>query len=306
MWHAHAADAWSALVRDALPRRSGRQRVLDGPEGREASLWPLVHVLWAAADLRLLGDEVPIAPLRGVLERFRRGDAYAATPRERSRYFDDNAWLGLAALRLQEATGDDTWRELAQRTAAFVATGEHPDGGIRWREGSDSRNTCSTASAAWLQATASVPDGAAHATRWIDWLDATLERPDGLFADRIDRGELDPRAWTYNQGAVVAARTAVGRDPGGLVGAVRRRWDPDRLWREPAAFLVIAARAMLEIPEERVVTIAWLDPHLNRLAADARDPRTGWYVRGNVGSYDGRPTIDQAAIVQLFALRART
>jgi hypothetical protein len=304
MWHAHAADAWRALVHDALPQRRRRVRVLDGPGGRDASLWPFLNVLWAAADLRLLGEDVPIAELAAVLERFRSGDAYSATPGERSRYFDDNAWLALAAVRSAEATLDTDWDELAKRLAAFVATGEHPDGGILWREGSASRNACSTASAAWLHARADVPGGVANAARWLGWMDRTLRRPDGLFADRIEGGEIQTHAWAYNQGAVIGARSAIGRDDDGLVDAVIRHWNADRLWREPPVFLAIAARAMLDAPRYRERTLAWLDPHLTRLLEDARDPETGWYVRGDVGTYDGRRTIDQAAVVQLFALRA--
>ena len=304
MWRAHAVDAWRALARDAFARRWRGPRVLDGPGGRDTSLWPLVHVLWAAADLRLLGEDVPIDALTSELDRFRRGEAYAATPRERRRYFDDNAWLGLAALRLAEATSDPAWVELARQLGAFVASGEHPEGGILWREGSDSRNTCSTASAAWLVARAGVPSGAARAARWTDWLERALRRPDGLFADAIAHGRIDAHAWTYNQGAVIAARAALGRGDDGLVDAVIAHWDTDRLWREPPPFLVIATRAMLATPPHREATLAWLDPHLTRLVEEARDPETGWYVRGDLGSYDGKPTIDQAAIVQLFALRA--
>jgi hypothetical protein len=45
------------------------------------------------------------------------------------------------------------------------------------------------------------------------------------------------------------------------------------------------------------------DPYLERLVSDARDP-SGWFVAGGVGSYGGTPTIDQAAVVQMLALRA--
>jgi hypothetical protein len=304
MWRAHASSAWHALVQDAST--SGRRglRVLDGPGGRGSSLWPFVHVLWAAADLRLLGEDVPIDALAEGLGGFRRGEAYAATPRERRRYFDDNAWLGLAALRLAEATGDTAWTELARRLAVFVASGEHPQGGIRWREGSESRNTCSTASSAWLGATAAIPDGDTRAARWIDWLERTLERPDRLFADAIDGDRIDTHAWTYNQGAVIAARVALGRTDAGLADAVIQHWDAERLWRESPPFLAIAARALLASPAHRDRARTWLDPHLERLVRDARDPATGWYVRGGLGAYDGKPTIDQAAVAQLFALRA--
>jgi hypothetical protein len=306
MWEGHAADAWRALTRDAFVRRRGRLRVLDGPAGRDAPLWPLVHVLWAAADIHLLGEDVPIDALSALLERFAQGEAYTATPRERLRYFDDNAWLGLASLRVAESTRDPAWSDLARRLAAFLVEGEHPEGGIRWREGSESRNTCSTASAAWLNAVTEGRSGVERAGRWLDWLDRTLRRPDGLFADRIEHGTIEPEAWAYNQGAVVAARAGIGRADDGLIDGVAAHWGADRLWREPPAFLVIAARALLADPALRERGIDWLDPHLYRLVEDARDPASGWYVRGDLGSYDGRRTIDQAAIVQLFAMRAGT
>jgi hypothetical protein len=304
MWQGHAADAWRALTRDAFRRRRGGLRVVDGPGGRDAPLWPYVHVLWAAADIHLLGENVDMDALAGHLERFARGEAYVATPRERQRYFDDNAWLGLAALRLAEATRDTGWSDLARRLATFLEQGEHPAGGIRWREGSESRNTCSTASAAWLHALLEGGGGIERAGRWLDWLDATLRRPDRLFADRIERDEVHPEAWTYNQGAIVAARAGIGRADDGLTDAIVAHWDADRLWREPPAFLAIAARAFFQQAPLRERAVDWLDAHLLRMVDEARDPVSGWYVRGDLGSYDGRRTIDQAAIVQLFALRA--
>jgi hypothetical protein len=261
----------------------------------------VVHVLWAACEV---GDRDAVGLVRDLLPRFRRGPAFAATPRGR-RYLDDNAWLGLACLRAADVTGDTRWRALAGDLAAYVATGEHPRGGIRWREGDESRNACSTSSSAWLVQVTGAPDADAHAARWLDWVDRRLGRADGLIADRIERGRVRRRAWTYNQGATIAARRLLGRDPEPLVEATLARWTPARLWTEPPAFVAILGRALLTDPDPSVRrrAVAWFDPYLARLLAEARDPTTGWFVRGGVGSYDGRPTIDQAAIVQLFALR---
>ena len=44
------------------------------------------------------------------------------------------------------------------------------------------------------------------------------------------------------------------------------------------------------------------DPYLERLRTNAQEPN-GWYTGGGVGWYDERPTIDQASVAQLFALR---
>ena len=301
MWAELALDAWATLVRDTIRTRWGRTRVLDGPGGKPAAAWPLAHVLWAAAEIRALGGDPPIWALDEALGRLRSGDGYLAVPRDK-RYFDDNAWLGLAFLRLSGALGDAGWRGRADGLAGFVVQGEDTEGGVRWVEGSSSRNTCSTASAAWLVLGAGHRGGRAVAARWMDWLDATLRRPDGLYADRIENGGVDETAWTYNQGAALAATRLLGRPTTPLRAAILDRWAPDDLWREPPAFSAIAYRALTEEPDPGDAVARW-DPYLERLRADAREPN-GWYTGGGVGRYDQRPTIDQAAVVQLFALRA--
>ncbi|HEX6845066.1 MAG TPA: glycoside hydrolase family 76 protein [Actinomycetota bacterium] len=296
-----AAEAWAPLRRDAL-RLGRRAAVLDGPHGGRAPLWPIVQVLWAACEVGALDVVDAIGDL---LPRYRRGPAFAATPRGR-RYHDDNAWLGLACLRAAEVTGDEAWRRSAVDLGSYVETGEHPRGGIRWREGDESRNACSTSSSAWLVLAADAPRAAANADRWLDWVDERLLRDDGLIADRIERGRVRRRAWTYNQGATIAAMRLRGRDPVPLARTTLAHWTPGRLWGEPPAFVAILARALLADPDPAVRRAAtrWLDPYLARLTTEARD-HDGWFVAGGVGSYDGHPTIDQAAVVQLFALRDR-
>src|SRR5215510_13264430 len=103
MWRDHALAAWRTLESDAIVERRGRAHVLADSDAGDASLWPLVHVLWAAADVMCSSAPAPIGRLGEILDRHRAGEAYRATPRDRSRYFDDNAWLGLASLRVAEA-----------------------------------------------------------------------------------------------------------------------------------------------------------------------------------------------------------
>jgi len=206
-------------------------------------------------------------------------------------------------MRLADVTGDTAWQGRASELARFTERGEHPDGGVRWAEGSDSRNACSTASSAWLLMLSGVEDAPAIAGRWMDWLDDTLLGTDGLYADRIEGERVFPEHWTYNQGAAIGARRLLGRPTDRLRDATLERWPPDRLWREPPAFAAIAYRALQREPDRARVDAIW-DPYLERLVTTASDPDTGWYVRGGVGSYDGRPTIDQAAIVEMLALRS--
>src|SRR4029079_13090426 len=122
MWTERALDAWTALERDAIRRSRSKLEVLDGPRGRRASLWPLAHVCWAAAEVRHLGGRPPIGELLAHIGRDPAGAAYAATARGR-RYFDDNAWLGLAMLRLGAVTADPAWRGRARELAGVVTQG---------------------------------------------------------------------------------------------------------------------------------------------------------------------------------------
>jgi len=308
VWASAALDAWDVLARDAFVVRGARVRVLDGPRGDEAPTWPLAHVLWAAGDVARLGVDVPVRGLVAGLERFRRGEAYAATVGGR-RFYDDNAWVGLASLGLG-LDDDPAAIGRATRLSAFVRRGETRRGGVRWAERSPSRNACSTAPAAWLAlevAARTADQGSepvAFAERVMAWLQDTLMRPDGLVADRItSRGKVVNRPWSYNQGAAIAARRRLGRPTAPLSDAALTRFHGERLWREPPAFASILFRALLERPDPQVLSV--LDPYLERLIGTAREPSTGWYTAGGVGSYDGHPTIDQAAVVQLLALRSR-
>jgi hypothetical protein len=230
-----------------------------------------------------------------LVDRYRWRDGFAAAPGTRRRFFDDDAWLGLVAIDLTD-------RALAAEALAFVRTGEDPAGGVRWVEDATSRNTCSTASAAWL---ALELGDRAFAERAMGWLDATLRTDEGLYRDRLEEGRIDPTVWSYNQGAAVAALGLLGRaDAATTATASLRLFTGDRLWREPPPFLAIWFRALLRDPAARPETVRRLVAHTDRLLAEALDPATGLLTAGGVGSYDGSTTIDQAATVQMLAMRA--
>jgi hypothetical protein len=59
------------------------------------------------------------------------------------------------------------------------------------------------------------------------------------------------------------------------------------------------------VPAVAEQTQVVLRRYVERLLAEARDPATGLFTRGGLGSYDGTTTIDQAAIVQLLAMQER-
>jgi predicted alpha-1,6-mannanase (GH76 family) len=189
-----------------------------------------------------------------------------------------------------------------------VQGGEDPQGGIRWAEGMTTRNTCSTTAGAWLALLAGGPDGHAFAGRVMGWLETTLRRPDDLFADRIDGGIVEPTVWSYNQGAAVAALRLLGRneDAERTALASLEVFRGSRRWREPPPFLAIWFRALCDDPSVSAQAIRRLHEHVDGLIRHALDDSTGLFTRGDVGTYDGRTAIDQAATIRLLALREMT
>jgi hypothetical protein len=189
----------------------------------------------------------------------------------------------------------------------------HPDGGIRWREAHESRNACSTAPTAELVLALDPPGGLVLARELASWVDETLLRNDGLVADRIEGSSVEPTAWSYNQGSAIGMYRLLAErteDASYRARAVRLAhasldaFGPERAWTEPPPFLVIWFRELLALGDVADEARSRLTAHVDRLLAEAKDPATGLFTAGGVGSYDGRPTIDQAAIVQLFALAA--
>ena len=276
-----------------------------------------MNVIAAAADLAAMGLDPGLEDLVATLPRYRSGDAFAPAPGHRKRYFDDNAWLGLVSLRLFRRSGNDEHVRRASELLRFVRRGEVPQGGVLWVEGSGSRNACSTAPAAELAVSLHLhrpdPEAIAFAGRSVEWLRRTLGREDGLIADHIEHDTVEPTVWSYNQGAASGAHRLLARaahDPPAVSVARRTEqaslelFDNERLWREPPPFLAVWFRELLAVEDDGVRGLAQgrLSSYLDRVTREARDPRTGLFTAGGVGSYDGRSTIDQAGFVQLFAL----
>lgn len=283
-------------------------------------MWPFGQALAAAVDLgRLTGDDGESARWVNGLSWYARGDAYAPAPRQRRRYFDDNAWIGLTLVQRYRQTGRDADREDARRVFAFVRSGADPDGGVRWVEGRRSRNACATAPAAELALRLHLedPDMAtlSFARGSMDWLERTLMLTSGLVADHEDEGRVDPTVWSYNQGSALGAWALLARatrEPqaleraGRLAAASLDRFRDHVLWSHPPGFNAIWFRNLLALHAAQPVPglLDRLDGYLERVWDEARDAGTGLFTAGGIGSYDGSPAIDHAGLVQLYALRA--
>jgi hypothetical protein len=188
-----------------------------GPSGR-ASLWNLGALLGAAAAVARVdpdADGLPddLAQLAATLDRHRRPrrPGLSSTPSpDGDTYYDDNAWVGLAAVEL--GATDPGWQLLAEETYAFLQQGVDPEsGGVFWRERPrDTLHVCSTGPTLLLGAllrerrpTAVDPSPLRAMWRWL----STMQAPDGRFWDHRQRigGLVDRTFYTYNTGAPLHA-----------------------------------------------------------------------------------------------------
>lgn len=338
-----ATAAWKALLASA--RRAGHDGghyLAQDQHGRTpAYLWPLSQVLHASA---IVGDDDTWQLACTQLARYRRrgGAGLAHFPGARACYFDDNAWVGLAAAqRVLDNGGDgggddggggptepDREAPAAVVDAAwrFCDRGRRTDGGVRWRDERRSPvNTCSTAPVAAL-ALRAADAGVLDATTALDaayratiFLDERLRRDDGLFADHLDVDDrVDWGVFSYNQGVPAAVHVLLARHHGEgsparerhlrraheIADAALHEFAGDRLFTHPPAFNAIFFRNLLVLDAHspRADVRPALDAYLERVWDEARDPSTGLFVAGGIGTYDGASTIDQAALTQLYAV----
>lgn len=322
------AMACATTLRSArVHRLLGGARWSEGPwpDARRASVWTLSQVWHAELLLTLLGGGLDEAEqvdhdLRG----YRGHLGWMPYPSDHLRYFDDNAWMGLALVQRHLRDGDPDALASAKDVFRILRQGEDDDGGVRWRDVADSpRNTCATAPAIELALRLHLidPDGdaLAFAERNQAWLDAVLRRDDHLYADNVDDdGRVEHSLWSYNQGTPVGAAALwyrvsgearwIDRGAATLTAALAHfgREDGAGWWSQPPVFNAVFFRnaSAFEAVAGLGSVAPVLDRYLDRVIADALDPATGWCSGGGIGHYDQGGTIDQAGLVQCFAVAA--
>jgi hypothetical protein len=319
-----AYEAMGSMVR---PKAFLRQpRYLDGPwsGAGAASVWGFSQPLAAAVSLVRLGalDAGTFDPLLELLERYRIGGGYGPFPGDATRYFDDNAWIGLDLVGVHLATGRDDALDGAVRVLAFLRHGEHPRGGVRWVEQAGSpRNTCSTGPTAqlalWVHHLTGDADALAFAERCRAFLVDTLQRDDRLYADNVDQtGRIDHGIFSYNQGTPVGTDVLFHRITGdrayldhavtAAVASLAHFGAEDRCWTHAPSFNAIWLRNLVMLDAVRPVPGLWelLDPYAERLWSEGRNPSTGWFTEGGIGSYGRGGVLDQGGVAQILALPA--
>jgi len=193
------------------------------PLPRGAGPW---HYWWQAHYVDVLVDtglrsrapvsgEDPILLAEQVVRtiRIRNGGRYT------NHYFDDMAWLALAALRLDSLPGPPRGNKprhqgLRESLGRALRSGHSADlgGGVWWNRARNFKNTPATAPAALYFARTGERE---RAQELVDWLEkALLDPATGLYFDGVRQtpaGPLLERAhFTYNQGPVLGALLELG------------------------------------------------------------------------------------------------
>jgi len=208
----HYCDSASGLYQDPFHPDKGH---------RYTYLWPLAGMLQAENQIsvvdsgsggfrrvtKALGPYFDKRPPAGY-------DAYLVSSGDKSRFYDDNEWIGLAMMDAYLRTGRLACLDQAQMIYRFVASGfdEKAGGGIYWKEGDlSTKNTCSNGPGVLLalKLFRSTKDSAylRFATKIYGWVRTKLQAPSGLYYDNIQvaTGRISRRMYAYNTGTMLEA-----------------------------------------------------------------------------------------------------
>lgn len=314
-WGAWAVESWDTLqqlTRRPVPFRGAR--IHEPDRLRVVAAWPLSQVLHAAVLVDAAGLTARhYAPdlVWASLRRYRKGDGFTDFPLIGSRYYDDNAWIGLACAQralFAEPAARRPWLHRAEASLRFVSQGVRR-GGVLWVEGGRNLHACSTGSAGVLAAAvgrAESGEPRALARQAGEFLDAWLMNPDGLVADSITpEGLVDPAEFTYNQGLGIQLRIERGLldEAAALAEATAGQFPTERFWQHPPAFNAIHCRALLRL-DAVTGTERWgefVADYARRLWDFARDHRG---LVSGAGRYDKGFVLDHAAATGLLAALA--
>jgi hypothetical protein len=239
-----------------------------------------------------------------------------------TKYYDDNAWIGIELARMYELTHNAAVLGSAEGIMAFeiagwdTAPGLACPGGIPFSNSIENteRNTVTDAPTAELGVQLYRLTGNAQYLQFAEmayeWVRTCLTQPNGLYGDHIKpHGNVDPTEWSYNQGTMIGAGTLLYQVTHNSAYLFQARqtakaalayYTSERLGQENPFFASVYFRNMLYLDSvthdppgtklvQGYVNYAW--EHL-RLSDDV-------FVAGSPASAQ---LLVQAAIVQDYAL----
>jgi uncharacterized protein YyaL (SSP411 family) len=240
------------------------------------------------------------------------------------KFYDDNEWVGLAAIQLYKMTGDQTALERAKQIFSLVVSGwdtdsTHPaPGGVFWTQASWStdRNTVSNMPGAELGLRLYQLTGNSYYFTWAqkmyNWVNTYLLAPNGLYWDHIDlAGNIEKTQWSYNQGVPIGVNVLFYQVTGDITYLNRAKnianaaldyyGTNDSLYQQPAYFNSIFFKNQLLLHsvnhDQRYVKS--MQDYADRVWDTYRDPATGLF---HFNGSQATQLLEQAAMTQIYAV----
>jgi uncharacterized protein YyaL (SSP411 family) len=240
------------------------------------------------------------------------------------KFYDDNEWVGLAAIQLYKMTGEQIVLERAKQIFSLVVSGwdtdtSHVDpGGVFWTQAlwSRNRNTTSNMPGAELGLRLYQLTGDQYYFDWAqkmyEWTNMYLLAPNGLYWNHIDlMGTIDKTQWSYNQGVPVGVNVLFYEVTGditylrraeNIANAALNYYSTDKnLYLQPPYFNSIFFKNLLLLQsvdqDQRYVTT--MQDYADQVWNTYRDATTGlFYFNGSQSTQ----LLEQAAMTQIYAV----
>ncbi len=243
------------------------------------------------------------------------------------RFYDDNAWAALNLTRAYLRQPDEALVERAARVFEYLISGwdDNPahaaPGGIFWVEAewNLARTVVSNAPSIQVALRLYQITGEAGYLEWgrriYDWVNDTLLGPGDLYGDSISlEGTVEKTVWSYNQGAMAGASALLYEVTGesayltravSTAEAALRHFGPAGYTAQQPVYNAIFFRNLLYLA---TLDSSLLDATMTALAAYAEFLWERYRLPDGLFRFPEFPgttrLIDQAAVVQLFALQA--
>ncbi|HVW99197.1 MAG TPA: glycoside hydrolase family 76 protein [Candidatus Babeliaceae bacterium] len=219
----------TAIQHNLYDKASGNYRVVadsakwekKGNYRREFTyLWSLCALYQADNEIEKLGKDVHLMnPLLQVMNKYYNPappypgySDYIMKLKPGERYYDDNEWIGIAALNAYERTKDKSDLQLGKSIYNFMMSGYDTvlGGGLYWKETSkSSKNTCSNGPGVLvaLQLYQLTNNKSYFDTGLMiyNWVNEKLKAPSGLYYDNIRTrdGGISKAILSYNTGTML-------------------------------------------------------------------------------------------------------
>ncbi len=198
-----------------------KESVVPEKDARSVSyLWPLCALMQADNEMeKVIPKSDFLHPDLAIINKYHNNlppaPGYASYTMEHGggdRFYDDNQWIGIAAMDALKRTKNEKWLVIGKEIYKFMMTGYDTTtgGGLYWQEGNmKTKNTCSNGPGiiVALQLYAATKEKAYIDTALLlyDWVNANLRSPSGLYYDNISVGtnKVDKKQYSYNTGTML-------------------------------------------------------------------------------------------------------